>query len=65
MGMVSVYMTGNYLRQPGDVDVVGPLDLMSWSQLAISLQFALLVMIDISKQIIHFKTDNTFRLLGY
>ena len=37
MDMVSVFMTRNYLLQP--VDVVGPLCLMSWSQLlALHLQ---------------------------
>ena len=35
MGAVSVFMTGNYLRQPVDDD--GPLSLRWWSQLAISL----------------------------
>ena len=36
MGAVSVFMTGNYLRQP--VDDGGPLSLRWWSQLAISLR---------------------------
>ena len=39
MGAVSVFMTGNYPRQPVDED--GPLSLRCWLQLAISLLMVL------------------------
>ena len=56
MGAVSVFMTGNYLRQPVDDD--GPLSLRWWSQLVISLCLVFFVVLcGVSKHLCKNKTQ--------